>query len=410
MSWTTLILATVFCLALEAFFSGAELAIVSADKLKLTHRAASGHRGSRMAVALANRPEWFFSATLLGQNLFIVANSILVTFFVFNEFGMKYEFLGLILAPFILIFGEAVPKSLAQQWADRMAPVVSPFIIVFSYLFYPVVWPLSRLTLLLMGGVQGSLLSGHTVTRESLELLLRESEAPRELSPVFKQSLLKTLVFSKKQAHEIMTPLIQVFSLRENTGVEEAITLCREEGYSSVPVFQRRAFNVVGVVNFFNLLLAKDLKETVGSLMETPYYVPEQMGVREIFLEFRDRGRDFAVVVDEYGGAVGVVTMEDIAEEVVGEIEDEYDEAKVTWKQVGPSQYLFQGKARVDEINDKFRWGIPRGNYETLAGFLVTNLGRFPESGDVAHFGNLTMLAKTVTSRSVEEIMVEIEP
>lgn len=409
MTWTLLIILTAGCLVLEAFFSGAELAIVSADKLKLAHRAAQGSRGARVAVALANRPEWFFSTTLLGQNLFIVANSILITFFIFDVYGMEYEFFGLLLAPFILIFGEAVPKSLFQQWADRLAPVVSPFVMIFSYLFYPLVWPLSRLTLLLMGGVRGSLLSGHEVTRESLEILLRESEAPHELSPVFKRSLLKTLAFTKKQVYEVMTPLIEVFSLRENTSVEEAIVVCREERYSCVPVFQRRAYNIAGVVTYFHLLFSKDLGAPVSSLMEAPFYVPSQMGVKDLFLAFRDQGKDFAVVVDEKGGAIGIVTLEDIVEEVVGEIEDEFDETKVSWSQVGPSRFLFQGSAKIEEINEKLRWGIPIGDYETLAGYLLAQVGRFPESGEVVHCGNLTMLVKTATPRSIDEILVEVE-
>jgi len=142
MTWHTLVLWTSICLVLEAFFSGSELAIVSADKLKLAHRAAQGHRGAKAALALAHRPEWFFSTTLLGQSLFIVANSILVTFFIFDHFGVRYEFFGLLLSPVILIFGEAVPKSLFQQWADRLTPIVSPVVILVSYLFFPVVWPL----------------------------------------------------------------------------------------------------------------------------------------------------------------------------------------------------------------------------------------------------------------------------
>src|SRR5262249_41741055 len=150
-----------------------------------------------------------------------------ITFFIFRLWGREYEFLGLLLSPLILIFGEAVPKSLFQQWADRLAPLVSPIILIFSYLCYPIVWPLSKLTLLLMGGVRGSLMTGHEVTRDSLEFLLREAESPRELSPVFKKSLLKTLIFVKKEVHEVMTPLIEVFSLRSATSVEEAIVLCR---------------------------------------------------------------------------------------------------------------------------------------------------------------------------------------
>lgn len=409
MSWTALILWTILLLALEAFFSGSELALVSADKLKLTHKAARGDRGAKVAVSLAGRPEWFFSTTLLGQNLFIVGNSILVTFFIYDRYGMEYEFYGLLLSPLILIFGEVVPKSLFQQWADRIVTVVSPIILLFSYLFLPVVWPLSKLTLLLMGGVRGSLLEGHQVTRESLELLLRESEIPRELSSVLKKSLLKILVFAQKYAFEVMTPLIKVFCLRDNTSVEDAISLCQEEGYSSVPIFQKRTYNIVGVVNFYKLLLTRDLEAPISDLMEPPFYVSNQMGVKDLFLLLRGHKKDFAVVVDEYGGAAGIITLEDILEEIVGEIQDEFDEVKVRWKMVGPAQYLFDGRVSIDEINEKLRWGIPKNGSETLAGFLLTQFGTIPGTGEVLRYGSLTFLIKTATPRSIDEVLVEFE-
>lgn len=408
MTWTSLIGWTALFLVLEGFFSGSELAIVSADKLKLTHRAAQGNRGAKIALALARRPEWFFSTTLLGQGLFIVANSVLVTFFIFDHYGVRYEFFGLLLSPLILIFGEAVPKSLFQQWADRLTPYVAPVVFAFSYLFSPVVWPLSKLTLLLMGGVKGSLLTGHEVSRESLELLLRESEAPRELAPVFKKSLLKTLVFTTKTVREIMTPLSEVFSLSETSDIGEAIAVSREEGYSYVPVFKRRAYHIVGVVKFFDLLFAKDLASPVGSLMKEPFYVPAAMPAKDLFLSFRERKIDFAVVVDEYGGSAGVVTLEDILEEIVGEIEDEYDVSRVSWKRVGPSQFLLEGRMTIDAANEKLHLGLPKGRYETVAGFVLSQLGHFPKSGDVVHFGHLTILVKTVTARTVDEILVEI--
>ncbi len=409
MSWTALIFWTAVCLALEGFFAGSELALVSADKLKLAHRAAKGHKGAQVALSLARRPAWLFSTTLLGQNLFIVANSTLITFFIFDRFGMDYELFGLLLSPLVLIFGEAVPKSLFQQWADRVTPLVAPVIYGFSFVFWPVVWPLSRLTLWLLGGVQGSLMHGHEVTRDSLELLLKESDAPRELSPVFKKSLLKILDFAKKETHEIMTPLIEVFSLRDLTTVGEAVEICREEGYSSFPVFQKRAYNIIGVLSFQSLLFAKDDRAPVTSLMETPVYIPPQMGVQDLFRIFQEKNRKFAVVIDEFGGAVGIVTLEDIVEAVLGQIQDEYDDERLHGKQVGASQYLFEGRIPVDEINERFRWSLPKGNYETLAGFLLTQFKRFPQTGDVFHFGNLTFLIKTATDRSIDEVLVEIE-
>jgi putative hemolysin len=409
MTWTWLAIWTASCLALEAFFAGSELALVSADKLKLAHRAAGGNAGAKIAMMLARRPEWFFSTTLLGQSLFIVANSTLVTFFIFDHFGTQYELFGLFLSPLILVFGEAVPKSVFQRWADFLTPLVAPVVYAASYLFLPLVWPLSRLTLWLMGGVQGSLMHGHEVTRDSLELLLNESEAPRELTPVFKKSLLKILAFAKKETHEIMTPLIEVFSLRDTTTVGEAVDIAREEGYSSFPVFQKRAYNLVGVLDFQDLLFAEKEDALIPTLMHPPLYVPPQMGVPDLFRLFQEKGKKFAVVIDEFGGAVGIVTLEDIVEAVLGQIQDEYDEESLHWKQVGPSQYQFEGRVTVDEVNERLRWGLPKGNYETLAGFLMTQFKRFPQTGEVYHFGNLTFLIKTATERSIDEILVEVE-
>ena len=176
-----LLIWTAACLALEGFFSGSEMALVTADKLRLTQRAARGEWGARIAINLARRPEWFFSTTLLGQNLFIVANTIAVTFFIQRMMGMEFEFLGLLLSPLILIFGEAVPKILFQQSADRWVTRSAPIVLVFSYLLYPVVWGLSRVTLLLLGGVRGSLIGEKLVTRESLETLLEEAEPSKGL-------------------------------------------------------------------------------------------------------------------------------------------------------------------------------------------------------------------------------------
>ncbi len=403
-----LFLWSAFCLLMEALFSSAELALVSCDKLKLTHRGARGDRRAKIALGLARRPEWFFSTTLLGQNLFIVGNSVLVTFFIFEHLGMDYEFLGLLLAPVILIFGEAVPKSVAQIRANRLVGLLSPIVLFFSYLLYPVIWGLSRLTLLLMGGVRGTLVSGHQVTAESLELFVQESETTPELSRDFKENLLRILALSRQRVREIMTPLTEVFLLREDIRIEEALRLLREEHYSFIPLYQKRSHNITGVVGFYDLLYARDLREPVGGLKSEPVYVPEVMGVRDLYLRLRGERKNFAVVVDELGAAVGVVTMEDILEEVVGEIEDEYDLTEQLWKQVAPSQYLIQGRAKVDDINQVFRWDLPKKDYETLAGFLMDRFGHIPKSGEILPYGQLTFLVKAATARSIEEVLVEI--
>lgn len=400
---------TAACLAMEALFSGAELALVCCDKLKLAHRAARGTRGARIALGFAKRPEWFFSTTLLGQNLFIVGNSILATFFIFNHFGMEYEFLGLFLAPLILIFGEAVPKAVFQRAADHLVTRVAPLVLVFSYLFYPIIWGLSKLTLLLLGGVKGTLLAGHQVTAESLELLVQDSETPRELSPEFKKTVLRILSFAKQKVREAMTPLADVFSLRQDVTVEEALRFVSREGYSYIPVYRKRAHNIVGVVSAFDLLTSRQLKNPLGKLQSTPLYVPESMGLKDLYLTLREGGKNFAVVVNEFGTAAGVVTLEDLWEEIVGEIRDEYDTEEKSWSQETASRYLFRGRSSIDEINETFRWSLPKENYETLAGFLLNGFGRFPKPGEMFRYGQLTFLIKTATPRSIDTVLVEIE-
>ena len=411
MHWLTLIFWTTLCLVFEAFFSGSELAMVSADKLKLTHLASRGHRGARMALAMARHPEWLFSTTLLGQNLFIVANSVYLTFFIYEHFGHEYEFFGILLSPFILIFGEAVPKTIFQQHANRLVPIIAPVVTIFSYVTSPIVWPLSKLTMLLMGGVKGSLMTGHKVTRESLEVILQDADIHRDLPILFKERLLKILKFTQKRTREIMTPLIEVFSLRESSSVGEAALQIKEEGYSIVPVFHRRAYNLVGLVTFYDLLLCEDKSKSISAIMQDPLYVPESMGLKDLFFLFQERRKKFAVVVDEYGVAVGVVTLEDLFEEIVGEIQDEFDaefgEKEKSWKVLKPNQYLVEARTSLDKLNEYFHWDLPKNNYETLSVFLTAQLGHIPQNEDTLIYGGLKFTVTRSTLKTVEEVVVE---
>ncbi|QQR79636.1 MAG: HlyC/CorC family transporter [Deltaproteobacteria bacterium] len=313
------------------------------------------------------------------------------------------------MSPLILIFGEAVPKTVFQQYANRLVPIVSPVVYIFSYVVSPIVWPLSKLTMLLMGGVKGSLLTGHKVTRESLEVILRDADIHRDLPMLFKDRLLKILKFTQKKTRAIMTPLIEVFSLRESTSVGEAALQCREEGYSIFPVFFRRAYNLVGLVSFYDLLLCEDKTKPLSAIMTDPLYVPESMGLKDLFFLFKEKKQKFAVVVDEYGVAVGVVTLEDVQEEIVGEIQDEFDDENKPWQRESLNRFVVEGRAEIDRLNERFRWELPKKNYETLAGFLTDYLGKIPQNGDVISYGGLKFTVRRSTPKTVEEVTVDYE-
>ncbi len=328
MSWSLLIFLTCVCLLLEAFFSGSELALVAADKSKLSLKARQGDRGAQRALSLMERPEVFFSTTLLGQSLFIVANSMMLSFFILDHFGRAYEIWGLLLSPLILIFGEAVPKGYFQQNADRLAPQVAFWMRLVSYIFIPIVWPLSQLTKFLLGETRGESGRREFVTTESVENLFKDTEIFKDILPVFRKSLPRIFGLSRSSVMQVMTPLADVFSLPAILKVEEATLLCHEEQYSAVPVYQGRKERIVGILHVEDLLLSASAESIVSDLMEAPVYVPSGWTVKEVFLFLKAKGRDFATVMDLEGRAVGIVTLEDLIEEVVGEIEDEYDAEK----------------------------------------------------------------------------------
>ncbi len=406
-TWWSLILGTILFLLLEGFFAGAEMALVSADKIRLKHEAHKGSKGAKIALHLTKHPEWLFSATLLGQNLFIVANSTMLTFFIFDRWGVEYELFGLILCPVVLIFGEAVPKGLFQQSADRLAPIVSPIVLIFSYVFYPVVWLLSNFTKLLMGGMANLEEDGDRVTRESLEMILRETEVSRDLPLIFKGNFLKIFSFVKKEAREVMTPLIEVVSLRDTATVAEAIEICSQEGYSWIPIFHDRAYNIIGVVHFRDLLFEEQRQKTVASLMLEPLYVPPTMGVKDLYMFFQSRNRQFAVVIDEFGSSSGIVTTEDVAEAVLGPIQDEYDDERSEWRLIANRHYVMQGRVTIEEINDKLKWGLPKGTYETIAGLLLQRFKRYPQVGESIEVDDLTITVRAATARSIDEVLVD---
>jgi putative hemolysin len=409
MSPTFFIIATLICLILEGFFSGAELSLVSADKHRLNQQAALGSRKAKMANRFISNPPLLFSVTLFGQNFFIVANTVLATLFIIQNWGVEYELWALLLSPLILIFGEVGPKSYFQQHADRWAALLSPFLLGFYFLTYPIIVLLSRLTHLMLGGVKSRGIIEPAVTREGLELILEDKAEAASIGPEVKETIRKVFDLDEMRVYEIMTPLVETDGLRHTTRIGEAYEIFHENGFSRMPVFKDRVTNMIGVINIFDVLHSENKDAMVTEIMKSPHYVSELMNVDDLFQLLKEKNRNMALVVDEYGGAVGIVTMEDILEEIVGEIEDEFDEAHQSWGKKGQDQYVLDARVTIDEINDYFKWALPQEEYETLAGLVLDQLGHIPEVGESFEYKNFTFIIKEATAKSVEEVIVKIK-
>jgi CBS domain containing-hemolysin-like protein len=408
--WAILAATILIFLVLEAFLSGSEMAMVAADRKKLARFSRSGPRSGRLAFRILQDPSWFLSATLVGSNLAEVANAALVTALLVSHFGAKGDLLTfLLLTPLILVFGEILPKTLFQQMADRWILRIVPVIYVVSYVLYPVVWFMSKTTAVILRalGQEGEVRP--FVTREDLQYLLQTETGPTDMKPHEKTMIHRIFRFADTRVKEAMIPLVEVVALEENSTIAEAIASVRQENYSRYPVFQERVDHITGVIHSFDLLLASNRDQTIQPYIRPISFFPETKPIDELLLDLQRKQEAMAVVVDEYGGAVGIVTVEDILEEVVGEIEDEYDTAQPLFRKVGSRAFLINARMEIDHINEILRLGLPKGDYETLGGFVLNRLGRVPLVGESFRFRRMLFEVKKASERAIGEVLVSLK-
>ena len=406
MSIAVLIIVLVICLVLEGFFSGSEIALVNADKYKLALATESGSRRARFALHLVKHPALFFSTTLFGTNLCTITATVVATFFVINRFGETYAPLAILYWPFTLIFGEIVPKAIYQHNADRMVMRIAPPLLAVSYVLYPAVWVFSKLTDVLLGGVKRKAEMEQPISRDELELMLEVGKPEdSDVKPAERTLISRLFDLEDKRVRQIMPPLVDVVSIPIGASRDSACGVLDESGFSRVPVIEDDPFNVTGVLTGTDLLFGERDK-SVRELMRQAYFVPEEMPLDELLIAMKRGGQPMAVAVDEYGAATGVVTVEDLLEEVVGEIQDEHDEEEQLFRRTGRHHYFINGRMEIAHANERLKLDIPEGPYQTVAGFVIHILERIPKKGEKFSSGNFVYRVAVATDRSVIEVEV----
>jgi len=409
---------------LEGLFSGGELSLVACDINIMRRKAQQGSRSAAMALKLMEQPEWFLATTLTGTNLCTVTNTALTTALFISVFGTERGdlFAIAVMIPLILIMGEVIPKSIFQQNADRLAPKISWFLWIASWILYPVVFVLSRISRRVLSAFSGNkdLTYASYITKHGLESLLRDGKSG-DIMKSEKEMIQRIFDFSDSTAGQIMVPLSNVTVLPIDTTISEATPIIVDKGYSQIPVYSDQAFNIVGILYSFDVLEAlhrKDQKllSPAEDRVETytkknVLYIPETKLAKELFFELQNREEHMAVIVDEYGGAVGIVTIEDILEEIVGEIEDEYhSDGAVLYRKVGSGRYLFDAQAKIDTVRGLLPVAIPMGDYETLGGFLLYKMGRIPKRRDIFRHETITFVIEDADMKVIREVLVILPP
>jgi putative hemolysin len=399
-------------LVLEGFFSASEISLISANHRRLKQRAEEGHRGARMALWLLKRPERMVATCLVGSNLAEISNSILVTALLIQWVGAWGEVAAIVLLPpLILLLAEITPKSIGRQYPTRLAQRLAPILWVTTWLIYPVTLifaTLSRIVLWVTGAPKSSEIP--FITREDLSLVVKKSGPEVDLEATERQIINRILYFSLRTVKEVMVPLVRVAAIPDTATVAQALEEFRSTRFSRLPIYHRRIDNLVGVLHDFDLLGEEASRQSITPFVRPVHFVPEIKKVDQLLPEMQRQGIHLAVVVDEYGGAVGIVTIEDLLEEIVGEIDDEFDQAVSPFRKLGDHHFLINARMEVEALNEALNLDLPPGDYETLAGFIISQVGDLPRAGEQVRWRNLRFVVRLVEARSVKEVELFVEP
>ncbi|VEN73083.1 conserved membrane hypothetical protein [Candidatus Desulfarcum epimagneticum] len=405
-------LIVLFCVAAQGFFSGAEMIILSADRIKLRRESARGSKGAARAVRMLENSEWFLAITTTGTNLFVIIASAISAAWFDRLMGSDSELLAIAaISPVFLMFGEIIPRSVFQQRATEIAPKISRAFLAASHVVAPAAFLFFKTGAFFFRRVADASIARRSfVTRDDLEMILDVGERESELEKKDKALIRRVFRLGKSSVSDIMAPLVHVAALGVDATVFEARELIKKTGYSRIPVFRNRIDDLFGVVFAFDLIGARDPDEAVGRLARRVPFAPETKRADALLVSLQKSGDSMAIVVDEYGGAVGIITIEDILEEVVGEIRDEHDRDSGRVSRLGPGRFMAPAGAEVDEINESTGLRLPREDYETLGGFILKKTGKIPREGETFSLNGAEFSIVKADRRKIREVKIRVKP
>lgn len=395
-------------LTAEGFFSGAEIGVVSSDRMKLRQQAAKGSRGAKLALKMLEKPEWLLSTTLVGTNISVVTNTTVATALMIQLFGPDSSWLAVVLvAPLIWIFGEIVPKSVFQERANEITPHAVFVLRFFSILFYPILIIFSFLTRVLTRLV-GEKKSNIFTLREQIISMSHMSDPGGGVAPGQGKMIRRMFHFSETPATRVMVPLIDVVGVDKRATCGDVVHIAAESAHRNLVVYDQRIDVIVGMIHSLELL-GVDPASPLESFIRPVRYVGGNKNVQHLLQELRKTDEGMAVVVNEYGTARGIVTAEDIMEEVVSEMEDEFDCGKEfvpKVEQLGKQDYVVSGRIELEHLNERLGVSIRKGAYQTLAGYLLDKSHEVPLEGAVIESHGIKYTIAKRTETVIQEVRI----
>ena len=402
----TLLVALVILIAFSAFFSASETAFSSLNQIRLKSRAEEGDTSAARVLAMAEKYDKLLSSILIGNNIVNIAaasiGTVLFTKWLGEERGATAS--TVVLTIVVLIFGEVTPKTLAKEMPETIATAVSPVLNLLLTLFTPLTWLFSQWKKLLGHFVHSS--ESDTITEGELITMVSEAESDGELTDRESQLIRSAIEFDDVEVEEILTPRVDVVAVEDDISLEELAQTFAESGYSRLPVYHDTVDNIIGVVHEKDFYIAR-LKKTVTmeDLIAPTLYTTGSTQISQLLRTLREQHHHMAVVVDEYGGTEGIITLEDILEELVGEIWDEHDEATEDFRQQSDGSWLVSGSASVDDLYETL--DLPEDediDSNTVNGLVQEKTHHLPKVGDHFQMNDYEGVVTRTARRRVTEV------
>ena len=406
----------VICLLLSAFFSSSETAFIALQRFRLQHMVDTKVKGAQRVARLVERPEKLLSTILLGNNFVNVAAAALATVLAMSVWGQET---GVVVATvgltiIILIFSETTPKTFATQHAEKLSLIYARPIEALAWIFTPVVAVLSWIASAFTKLAGGTPLHRSLVSEEEIRSMITMGHKEGTVEEEEAEMLHKVFEFGDRQVSEAIVPRPEVISVEKGTTLADFLAIYAESPMSRFPVYEENMDNVVGILSVKDVLmaLAKGAithENTIDDLIRPGYFTPETKRIGELFTEMRDKNYRMCVVVDEYGGTAGVVSLSRLMEEIVGPVGDELAEAEKEYEPINEYTFQVDGGMRIDEANEEMGLELPEGDYETVAGFILHLLGHIPRQGQQIRYKDLKLVVTRMRGKKIDEILLTKE-
>ena len=404
------ILILMVLLALSGFFSGAEVALISLSKHKCKNLVEKNKFGSKYVEKLKNDTQRMLATILIGNNVVNVAASAIATSIAINTFqNFAIGIATGIMTFLILIFGEITPKTIAEQHNEISSQLVAAPIWYLSVILAPIVQILNKFLIVFMA-LFGIKAKQDTTSEEEIITMVKTAEEEGTIKEIEKKMINSIFEFDDLNAEEIATPKADMVAIESKCKIKDAIKLVLKKNHSRIPVYEKSRDHIRGIIYAKDLMeYMKNKKEnlSIKKIMKEPYFVPETKKVSSLLKHFQKRKEHMAIVVDEHGSVTGLVTLEDVLEEIVGEIMDETDKVDPNIRKTGKNVWSVKGKTDIEEVNEKLKMKLKGEGYDTLSGFILKFTGKIPKVNEEITHNKFKFKIEELSGNRISQVKVE---